>query len=179
MGFRRSFSGWIGGVTILFGLAFILLGLETFSLRMTTDNQAKAVPLFGGVFLLLTGMTIVAEVLGRSKRRDTYSFFKFPIVSLVANLITFITVCVIIALLTWAVYDDYLNDSGNLLNEERSRGLSIYATVIVMATILLIVSLFGMFVDCCGAFLVVPTARNDYPHGPPAIYDTRPSVIYK
>lgn len=173
MGFQRSFTGWIGAVTAIFGLAFIQLGIRVTDL--VNANRAVGVPMWGGFFLILSGMAIVVEVMGRSKRKAYYSFWKFPIVSLVANLFTFIIVCIIIALLTWAMYDGYLNDTGT--DDERVNGLSFYVTIIVMATLLLIVSLFGMFIDCCGAFFVVPT--EDFRGHPPAVYDTRPAVIYK
>lgn len=66
MGFRRSFSGWIGGVTVLFGLAFLYLGVKALELPMTAVNQAVGVPLFGSIFVSLNVLFLIILKQGQS-----------------------------------------------------------------------------------------------------------------
>ncbi|XP_054757570.2 uncharacterized protein LOC129263696 [Lytechinus pictus] len=148
MGIRRQFIGFTGAVQILLTLVMFSMGSTLSDLSVvqnavqgssedSINGMAIGVPLWGGILILMCGAgNIVEAFTARSTRKRSNDLLPCSIGALCANMVAFMVSGVIIGLFAWSIY------------EVASTFVVAISTVLVSASIIFIMSLLAMFVDC-------------------------------
>ncbi|XP_022097559.1 uncharacterized protein LOC110983017 [Acanthaster planci] len=184
---RHGMLVFTGGMDVAFGVVFILLGSD--SVRIFSHG-AVGVPMWAGIGIILVGIGNFVTVLTSGKKKRT-EYVNINFGSLVLNLLGMTLAACLIGFYTWGTWDVLQMGSSDTLIPNStisySDAISIYATVLLMAIFVFLLSMMVMFMDCCSSVMFgdAPGSR-DYGLPPPrsrSMYDgpygMPPSHMYK
>ncbi|XP_011679837.1 uncharacterized protein LOC577784 [Strongylocentrotus purpuratus] len=173
MGIRRQFIGFTGAVQVLLTLVMFAMGATLSDIAIvqgvvqgsaddsSIDSMAIGVPLWGGIVILMCGAgNIVEAFTARSSRKRKNDLLPCSIGAFLANLIAFVVSGIIIGIFSWSIY------------EVASTFIIAVSTVLLSASIIFLMSMLAMFVDCMTVCLSTGPSQPrpyivDYDHGPP------------
>ncbi len=180
---RHGFLLFVGGLDVIFGNLLVLFGKDSYA-YINTTNGARGAPMWAGVGIIMIGLGNLIIVATRSKKKSR-DIVNINFGSLLLNMTGVILSAVLIGLYTWGAWDvisvSVVRTAGATYTED---DISVYATGIVMAISIFLVSMMAMFMDCCSFALFGGMSGADYgPPGRPRYYDGHygppPAHIYK
>ncbi|XP_033638382.1 uncharacterized protein LOC117299075 [Asterias rubens] len=173
---RDGFLLFIGGLDMIFGNLLVIFGKDAYTVANATanDHAARGAPMWTGVGIIMIGLGNLIIVATRSKKKSR-SLINFG--SLMLNLTGVVLSSLLIGFYTWGSW------SAISANPHVVIDVSVYATAILMAISIFLVSLMAMFMDCCSFALFGGYGADNYgPPSRPRYYDGHygpPAHIYK